>query len=159
MKRFHFKLDPLLRIREHVERQAQHALADVNAELIAVNRKLEWLSMEIDQTVTGATGHPSPDGQVDVNGLYAREAYVRRMQRELEAGFRDRTEVETRLDSARERFNAAHRETEVLARLRETRSSRHYAEARRVQAVELDDVVGARAVRRVEEGVEYGQKT
>jgi flagellar export protein FliJ len=159
MKRFQFKLDPLLRIREYVERQAQHDLADVNSELIAVNRNLQWLSAEIEQTISQTSHGKSPGGQVDVNGLYARDAYVRRMQRDVEAGLRSRSEVEARLDSARERFNEAHRETEVLSRLREAQSSRHYAEARRVQAVELDDVVGARAVRRVDEGVEHGQKT
>ncbi len=159
MKRFRFKLDPLLRIREHAERQAERDLADVNAELITIDRTIQDLSDEVMQTVSVPTERSSDTGQLDIHGLYARQTYLVRMQQEIDASFRARSAVEQRFETARERFSEAHRETEVLSRLRETRSQRHYAEARRVEAVELDDIVGSRAVRARGEGVTDGSQT
>ena len=157
MKRFRFKLDPLLRIRRHHEQQAERDLAAVNSELISVNDELSRLSGEVQLPVTEAAPAQKSDGRLDLSSLYARHAYLNRMQQEIEAGMRARSEVEERLSDVRERFQEAHRETEVLSRLREVRSARHYAEERRVEAVELDDVVGSRAVRNnVEKGVEHG---
>lgn len=156
MKRFRFKLDPLLRIRKHREQLIERDLAAVHSELISANEELNRLSDEVQLTVTDPSPTQEPDGRLNLTGMYARHVYLTRIEQEIEAGIKTRSRVEERLADVRERFQEAHRDTEVLSRLREVRSTRHYAEERRVEAVALDDVVGTRAVRKVEEGVEHG---
>jgi flagellar FliJ protein len=140
MKRFTFTLEPVLALREEAERQAMEQLA---VELVRHARLIadaECASMRLSDE------HTRPADATGFN-LVARQAFLERLELEVEAG-RDRVRAqEARVTEQQLRVEAAAREREALDDLKNDRHAEHTRDAIRAEQSELLELVNARAGR------------
>jgi flagellar FliJ protein len=140
MKRFHFRLDRVLKLRQYKERQQEIELARVTGECVRIRNRMA----EIATDRRGAFMQRA--SVLDLNLEYAKSAYIARLdsqrsklQTELERWEQERRTVQQRyLDASRER--------KVIDKLREREESRYYQSERRAEAKELDDIANTRGV-------------
>ena len=132
MRRFRFRLAPLLRLRAQFERSARRELATAMAAVAAVERQIEAARASLrdcaDQAARG-----------DSVGRFARslEAGLRRHQFRLE---RQRVDAERRLDAVRADYAQKARDRRTLERLRDQQRDAHRQALQRAEQAELDEL-------------------
>ncbi len=142
MKRFRFRLEPVLTIRNWEEERAQTAYGQAARQEMRLADELRGVEARIESGVAewraqiGRPGHPSD--------ITMRWRHLLTLERE-------RTEVAGKLATARrireQKMKAlvdVHRRVKVLETLRDRQSQAHLAEQRRREERELDDIVNAR---------------
>lgn len=142
MKRFRFRLEPVLTIRNWEEERAQTAYSQALKQEMRLNEELRGVETRIEASVADwraqstRPGHPSE--------LTQRWRHLLVLERE-------RTDVAGKLVSARrirdQKMKAlvdAHRRVKVLETLRERQNHAHVVDQRRREERELDDIVNAR---------------
>ena len=149
MTRFHFRLAPLVKLREAARDEKRALLADalrVEAELIRQRQEVE------DELRHNRQAQVLRPGAVDVDRLLAAQRYeVILLARQQQIGLQLQN-VTRELETRRAALVEADREVRVVEKLRETQWARHQAEnARRTQNV-LDDVAGQGHERRARQG-------
>ena len=135
MKRFHFRLEHVLRIREGAEEAAK-------LELGRISRKCDELRIQIE--AIGLEQRSTGWGKMDPSALFARQAYLTRLKQ-------DRTKAEKKLATAEVERRAAlavytktRQEAEVLRNLREKQFEQYRIENLRQEDALLDDIVQSR---------------
>lgn len=132
MRRFRFRLDPLLRVRAQLERSARRELAQASAVLNQVEQRLAAAAQGVrDCAEQGAAKGP-----------------VAQLARALETGLRRhewrlRTEqklAQSRLDAVRGEYVQKARDRRVLESLRDQRHDEWRATAQRAEQAELDEL-------------------
>lgn len=137
MKRFHFRLEHVLRIREGAEESAKLDLGKATRRCDELKIEIERISVE-----QRTTKWQSMDAAV----IFARQAYLTRLKQ-------DRTKNEHALAKADEaRFEAlavytkARQEAEILRKLREKQFAQYRLENMRQEDAMLDDIVQSRLI-------------
>jgi len=136
VKRFLFRLEPLLNLRRLKEQQALEAFAREVAEQRRLEVELSRRTARLEQAVAGAAAAP----ELSARDLAERQAFVERRERErLEAVAR--LELQTkRVEAQRSRLTELSREREAVERLRERAHERHEHEEARLQTAFLDEL-------------------
>jgi len=144
VKRFRFRLERLLELRAHRERQALYRLAEAAGHCVRLARRLQETESERGAAYRSA---PAAAGALDL-GLFAyRERYLawleatrRRLSEELARREKERLEVQAR-------YLEASRERKVLEKLKERRAAEHRHEARVEEFNVQDDVAASQFLR------------
>jgi flagellar FliJ protein len=141
MKRYSFRLDPVLRVRRIEEDQrilelanAQRALADAEAML---QRRLDRYS-----------DVPVPAGPVPVDQLLRMRSRQDGVAAAVVAAGANRLRAEATVDLRRQEWSDAAMRVSALERLDDRRRAEHQQEAQRQELVTVDDMVVARAGRK-----------
>jgi len=148
MKRFQFRLERLLNIREHHEREWEVRFAQASRICNDLEGKINGLSQERAVTIQQAgvpTGETEP---LDVGGLLAREHYLVYLDRRASELTRTLAAREIERDEVRQKLSEASRAKKVLEKLRERRSAEYGKDSLRHAAKVLDEVAGSGTVRR-----------
>lgn len=145
MKRFRFRLERLLELREHREHDALLRLAEATGHCVRLNRGLR----ELAERRLEAFDSPFTAGrEVDLGLFTYRERYLawlearkRRLSEELAAREKTRREVQAK-------YLEASKERKVLTKLKERRAAEHRLESRREELKAQDEITTSRFGRR-----------
>ena len=150
MKRFHFRLERLLALRAHREKESLARLAEAAGHCVRVRR-----SLEDNETATGAGFRSGflENTRVDLSLLVYREQYLNRLgaeRRRLEEELQERL---ARKDEVQATYLEHSRDRKILDRLKERRAREFYREQRKEEFKAMDDANGSRYLRgRLPEG-------
>jgi flagellar export protein FliJ len=140
MRRFNFTLEPVLALREEAERQAMEQLAVELVQQEALTDAARRASARLSDAHAGCADATGVD-------LVARQAFLERLELEVEAS-QDRVRAqEDRVAAQQLRVEASARDREALERLKTERRSEHGRAAARAEQADLLDLVTARAGR------------
>lgn len=141
MKRFRFRLQRLLELRAHREREALIRLAEATGHCVRLARGIREAEEAGREALRLQRAGP---GQVDIELLAYRERYRawlqdrrRRLARELAERQKQRQEEQTR-------YLQASKERKVLDKLKERRAAEHRREARAEEFEAADDLSSSR---------------
>lgn len=147
MSRFHFRLDHLLRLREHTEDQARQELAEAERNVLEIERQLRALAAQKAAAAQEALQAADFSPLTALQAGYAHSHLLG----DQEAAERERlAEANLQHDLNREQALRAHRATELLKRLRERQRERHRLDQRRVDDRETDEAGTQIAVRKAD---------
>jgi flagellar export protein FliJ len=141
MKRYAFRLDTVLRVRKVEEDRAIAALADATRALQAAEQTLRARLDRYGDV-------PAPTGALPVADLLKLRARQDGVAAAVVYAGAQRLRAEATVDVQRDEWSAAAMRVAALERLDERRRGEHAAEAERQEAIEVDDMVVARAGRR-----------
>lgn len=149
MKRFRFRLERLLEIRAHRERQWLAKLAEASGHCLRLSR-------EIDQKSDAARGafltEVKRGAELDLALLNYRDRYIerlgkekRRLKQELDRRVQHREEVQ-------KKYGEVSREKKILEKLKERRQAEYYAGARLEEFKVQDDLNSGQFARKSVQG-------
>lgn len=145
MKRFRFRLQRLLDLRAHREREVLLRLAEAAGHCARVGRRLR----EVEGQRQAAFGSPfSPGGAVDLTLFAYRERYLawleaQRRRLAAELAEREKTHREVQV-----KYLEVSKERKVLEKLKERRAAEYYREARQEEFAAQDEIAASRFGRR-----------
>jgi flagellar FliJ protein len=148
MKRFVFKLDPLLRQRERTEKDRQRALAEIEAE----RRELEGTLRRHQSTLAeGKQGlRDGLVGSLDVRALRQHATTAIQLERHARQLVVQLAGVHARLDEARGALVEATRQRRAVEVLRERRYAEWRADLDREETNDIDELATNAAARSAE---------
>jgi flagellar FliJ protein len=155
VKRFRFRLERLLELRAHREREALNKLAEAAGHCVRVSRNLK----ENASAATAAfwTGDRE-ERRVDLSLLMYREQYLSRLgfeRRRLEEELQERL---ARKEEVQKRYLEVSRDRKVLDKLKERREREFERAQKQEEFKAMDDVSSSRYARaRVEDGSGIGE--
>jgi flagellar export protein FliJ len=132
-RRFVFKLEPLRAVREHAERVA---MGDLAGEL----RQAAELELQVDAAEGKLADARHTGGGVTAADLATRQAYVERIERELEEARRRVQAQELHVRASRARLQDAARERETVDKLEERQRAAFDQETRRRERDATDEL-------------------
>lgn len=143
---FEFKLAPLLRVKQSIERQEELALQEILVRIAEVQRRIDALASDVAgarQQLEQKMRQTLTAGEVDAITKQIEGALVRRQDLvdSLEELLRQR-ETQTR------KYQEAHQRRRTLSDMRDSQRETWLHERARVEQKFVDDVFGARAQRK-----------
>jgi flagellar export protein FliJ len=146
MKRFHFPLRPLAKLRAHFELSAREAFASAvkthalsEEELVRTKARVSQFEATV---IAGRQGTFSAAGEAVNLGAYRGELAAEAV---AEKG---RQNARAQVDLKRTEYLEAHRRLEVVKRLEEKARTNHRLDLNREEQAEFDDLAGCRATRK-----------
>ena len=143
MPRFRFELDPLLRKREREERDAQLALAELNAQSQAIMDSIRASQQTIAGFKRDWRGAASP-GRVDLRTIGRQATAALAQQVRAQQAARSLASLRPAIDAARERLLDATTRRRAVELLRERRLRDHLRDLAQREIAEHDDLASAR---------------
>ncbi len=138
-RRFEFKLDTVLRVRELREREARRRVGEKLAQIARVNQAIE----DTERTI-GAQGmqllQRQRDGALNVVELTRLRAWIAHLRQVLLGQQALHARLQTELEPLRTSLTTARTQTRVLEKLRERRAAEHRQAVERQEAAEHDDL-------------------
>ena len=144
MRRFRFRLAPVLRLRGQLERTARRELATAMGVVSAVEQKLAAATQGVRDCADQAS-RPDAVGQL----AKSLEQGLRRHQWRLQ---KQRQEAQQRLDVVRADYTQKARDLKALQKLRDQQREAWRLETQRAEQAELDELAAmARSVKAIRE--------
>ncbi len=145
MKRFHFRLERLLEIRSHRERQWLAKLAAASGLCARLMRKIT----ETGEAARGAFYIDSRKGnELDLAVLTYRENYINRLGRERMSLEKQLEERKRQHSEVQQKYQEVSRDKKVLEKLKEKRESDYYKQAKLGEFKEVDDLNSSQFLRK-----------
>ena len=142
-RRFIFRLEGLLRVRESFEREARRHLARMLQLRAEAETALERL--ELERTATFESRRAQPGLPIDLLRWRAAERYLVFLERRLEQAREELRQAEVQVDIARASLLKARQAKLMLLRLKERRQAIHDLEVLRKEHHEMDDLAVLRS--------------
>ncbi len=133
MKRFEFRLQKILRLREYHEKQWEARLAEVNAECASVEAEIG--KARDDRARVVSEGVPG-----DVDEMLYRERFVSFIDLELERRHNKLKENREKQVEVRDGYQQAAAARKALGKLKEKQAAEHHKVANRHEILVLDDI-------------------
>jgi flagellar FliJ protein len=144
VKRFRFKLEKVLDLRIHRERETEIVLGKAVGALSIIERNLEVLARE--QFRAGQERFSPEYGTAEI---LAHDFYIRRLDETRDRLLKDAAAAELMVEEARDEYLEASRERKVLDKLKEKRQ-REYHKAREDEDIKnTDDISGGASARKM----------
>jgi flagellar protein FliJ len=144
VKRFQFRLEQLLNLRKHQEREWELKLADITGKCLLLENGIRACERNI---LASLDDRRSEGGALDIQSFMTHELYTARLRQEIKA---HRAELEIR---HRERaeiqlgYLEAAKKRKVLDKLKERRAAEYYLVAKREEFNTADEVNNASLIR------------
>ena len=136
--RFRFRLEPLRKLREALEHEAQRALAQAFQAERDVRTYLE--SLETQRTAIYESRRLATGQVLDLDLWRAGERYLGVLARRQIEGYERLRVASAEVTAAREALILAHRNHLMLVRLKERRALQHAKEQQLREALEMDEL-------------------
>lgn len=146
MKKFQFRLEPVLKIRKHKEREWELKLAEITSRCLSLRIQIEARKEAIRDSF-------HTQGPLDIVLLSAGEAYRGRLSREIGIISEELELLEEEREKVRVAYSKASMDRKVLDKLSERKSREYYTEQFREEIKNLDDLTGGRDTRRALSGL------
>lgn len=137
MKRYRFRLEPVLRVRRIEQDTARAVMA-------AAARSLDAADEQLHQSVSHYRTVPLVDGPHDTAGWLARRASAERAASAVVRAGVEREHAAASLDRERDALRDARQRVAALERLDERRREEHALAAQRQEVVDVDELVTGR---------------
>jgi flagellar export protein FliJ len=149
MKKFHFSLDAVLRLRAEQLEQTRQAFAECQQWRTRAEASVAAVQAEIDGCHEALTTRREArttrnDQLLFLNALQYQQSLLQRLKGEL-------SRVERELEIRRATMLAARRKVDAIERLKETKLAAHRAAEQREEGNAIDDLIGARYIRQLME--------
>jgi flagellar FliJ protein len=145
MKRFKFRLEPLLRYREHLLEQVQQEVAKIRADVLACDERIALferdyaaISQELDQEVSAG---------IDVKRYQHYTRYLAGIESSLEDEHLHRRELTKLLEQKQKQLHQRSIDKKVLENLKNKRRADYYKDLMQTLQKEADDTVIVRQAR------------
>ncbi len=136
--RFRFRLEPLRKLREALEREAERALAHA---LQAERDARDFLdALAVERTALFEARRSATGQLLDLELWHAGERYLVVLGRRQIEGYERLRAASTQVAAARETLILAHRNHLMLVRLKERRALQHAREQQLREAREMDEL-------------------
>jgi flagellar export protein FliJ len=136
--RFRFRLEPVRKLREALEREAERALARAIQAERDIRFELEVLAQE--RQAIFESRRLAAGALLDLDLWRAGERYLVVLERRQLEGYERLREASIQVAAARETLALAHREHLMLVRLKERRALQHAKEQELREAIEMDEL-------------------
>lgn len=138
MKRFHFSLAKVQKLREQALKEAELALARVNARLMEAEGELSVLAQSASLTRAELYTGSAAD-------MMRSQNFLLRLDKEKEELFKRMAEIQLELEQKRAAWIKARSENQALEKLREKKGREHRKENLAIEGDELDDISNSRS--------------
>jgi flagellar FliJ protein len=139
MKKFNFRLEPVLRLRLQQEDQKKRAVGVLQSE-INVQQQAALDMAEDIRSQGSELKHQFESGTIDVNWIASYQGYVSALQRSINEKIANVGEIQKRLIDARTQLADAARERRIIEKLKERQVKRHTDEVNRLENLENDEI-------------------
>lgn len=136
--RFHFRLEPLRKLREALEREAERGLARAIQAELDVRAYLE--SLEAQRLSIFESRRLAAGRLLDLELWRAGERFLVVLERRQLEGYERLRAASAQVATAREALTHAHRDHLMLVRLKERRALQHAREQELREALEMDEL-------------------
>ena len=136
MRRFRFRLESILALRQKEADQKRLELGAVAQRCDTLSRRIEEHRRERQDTLT----HGAPEGAADIAFRIAAEAYAARLERDARELEQRLAEAQAQREEAAETYRLARQKADVLERLRSRREEDHLEVEKREAQMRLDEV-------------------
>lgn len=144
--RFRFRLEPLRRLREALEREAERALGRALQVEREIREEIDRIAEQ--RRAVFESRRQSIGESLNLDLWRQGEAFLVVLERRQLRAFERLREAAHRVAEAREALTEAHRNHLMLARLKERRALQHAEEEARLEALALDELAVLRHARR-----------
>jgi len=138
MKKFNFRLQTVLKLRQQEEDQKQRAVGALNAKINDLQRQA--LEMAEDISREGEVLRPHIQGSVNVNRVGIYQGYVTYLRHSISSKIDEVGRVHQRLQEARRELAEAAKQTKILEKLREKQKSRYDRAVKKIEVNEMDEI-------------------
>lgn len=142
MRRFSFKLERLLRLREHAEKDWETKLGEVTSRCNVCRRKIDMNNRAHSRILSERAGNTSLDN------LIVSELYMKRMRESVISLRQDLLELDKEREGIQKKFLEASRERKILQKLKERKEQEFYKEQIKEEMKVLDDINTSAAARK-----------
>ncbi len=146
MKRFHFRLEKVLGIKKHHEKEWELKLAKATGECIRIENTIQHNLYEKARTLS--TRRLS--GEIMMEKLYSSELYMQRLTQHNRNLEQELVQKELERESIQKGYLEASKERKVLDKLKEKQENGFYAKQRVEEMKEIDDMNNSMYVQRQE---------
>ncbi|GAB4366864.1 MAG: flagellar export protein FliJ [Spirochaetales bacterium] len=136
MRKFNFRLEPFLRIRTQQEKVREMELARAVGTCMILQGHLQDVQREIQENTACSMGGIL----LDFPDLQARDAYRKRLEKDLRITQERLTHAEKERRKKQEEYLAASRDRKVLEKLKERRAEEYYASQWKEEFKQMDEV-------------------
>ncbi len=138
MKKFSFRLEPVLRLRKLQEDQKKRAVGALQGQI--AQRQQETLELAANMHREGQDlKQQFSRGHVDVSKVAFYQNYVGSLQRSINEKITSVGEIQQKLAMARGELSIAARERRIIEKLKEKQLERHSSEMTRQEKLEQDE--------------------
>ena len=145
MKRFRFKLDPLIKVREHREKTAQLAFAEAKRETAAQEEEMARMRAELEQRTAAFDAAVARGLSAGQFRLYAE--FLEGMELDLQEGELRHQELLKAEEEKRQELGRKSVEKRILESLKERKKDLYYKEMRQEEQKGADDMTVLRKAR------------
>ena len=139
MKKFRFRLQPLLRLRKQQEDQKKRAVGAMLTQILDLQRQALELAEAIK--AEGETlKQQYVQGNVDLNWVSHYRRYVTSVQRAIAERIQAATSIQEKLHQARRKLAEAAKQTKILEKLKEKQQKQYEREWQRKENRQLDEI-------------------
>jgi len=139
MAKFVFQLEGVLRQRLQVERERQRAVAEVRAQLAALDAQLRSLDQRASDTTTDLRRNRLT-GVLDMQFLAAHRRFMIAIQRQAMEIVQRMALVQRKLEAAQKLLLEAAKQRKVIEKLKEKQFERWRVDMARKEAAEIDEI-------------------
>ncbi len=145
MRKFHFKLQKLLELKEYREREWEIKLGEITSRMEEIRQKIDACRSQRQKGFSLRAEAGS-----DLSQCAAAENYIRRMEQLDSSYSRDLQELTAERESIQAGYLEASRERKVFDKLREKRQLEFYKEQKKADIALLDELNSGAAARNIE---------
>ena len=145
MRRFHFSMQQLLKLKIYREKEWEIKLGELTGRMEEIRRRIEECT---SRRLEGFTARAA--SVRDFNALRDADNYILRMEQQTERLRRDLNTLAKEREEIQSHYIEASRERKVFDRLREKQEAAFYKEEERSQVMLQDDLNSSAAARRIE---------
>ena len=138
MKKFHYRLAALLKLKEHREKERQKELAQAMHKVVRQKERLQ--AIDGHRRTTLDYQRDSLSGRLSLTQLQACSRYLVKLKGDSLLGRETLRGFESDAEKKRQLLVAASRERETYEKHRDKLSDRHYKEAEQAEAKENDEI-------------------
>ena len=138
-KRFRFRLEPMLRLRQQQADQAKRVVAERLRRISSVQQEIGLLERQITQQIAAMRSGPMV-GSLDVGTISRHRAWLTHLQGGVLAGMTRVRQLQAELVTERASLGEATKLVKILETLRDRQADRYYKELDRQELIEADEM-------------------
>ncbi len=137
MKKFKFRLEPLLKVKSEIEKRKQKELADVHRRIITQKNKIE--ALELENLATQNSQRNNLSGRITLGEMLVFTRYFMKLKRQKISDKEMLRILDIDFEKKRQALLAASIERKKYERLKEIHNLKHLAELSKKDAKEADE--------------------
>lgn len=138
MKKFRYRLESLLKVKAHLEKEAQKEHAVAREKVLDQQERLGDIRKQRESTVGAQRSRLT--GNLSVAGLLVCSRYLVKLKKDLLSGSEVLRGLEIETDKKRQELIDAARQREIYEKLKEKQRKDYYEEFNRVERKETDEI-------------------